>query len=262
MRDVRNRDVQDPSEEVSSPGGAPGTRLAIDHPQYRYPSSRNPYWAKLQAFQGKVFSDNETEAHAGRWREHFPDVARARSGDRKLHVEIGCNAGHVILEWAARDPSGAYVGLDWKFKPIFRGAEKAQKRGLSNLLFFRSHAERLRFMFAPGEIDFLYLFFPDPWPKKSQRKNRFVTAERLRAIAPVLKPGGIFHIKTDHPGYFEWMEKALEEAKDAWRVVERTRDLHQGHPDPLSLQIPDVTLFERLFVRDGIPIQSLKLQRA
>jgi tRNA G46 methylase TrmB len=79
-----------------------------------------------------------------------------------------------------------------------------------------------------------------------------------------MKKGGIFHIKTDHPGYFEWMlehlEIALKEAGLIWEIVEKTHDLHAEHPDAASLQIPDVTLFERLFIKDGIKINSLKLK--
>ncbi|MGZ3689314.1 MAG: tRNA (guanine(46)-N(7))-methyltransferase TrmB, partial [Bdellovibrionota bacterium] len=219
-------------------GTPSANRLPIHHPDYRYPESRNPYWKKLQTLAGRVYSDNETETHRSEWRKRFPDHADY-PGKRELHVELGCNAGHVTVEWAARNPAHAYVGLDWKFKPIFRAAEKGMKRGVGNLLFFRSHNERVPFMFAPGEVDFLYLFFPDPWAKKSQWKNRFVTAERLRQLRPVMRKGGVFHIKSDHAGYFEWMEEHAREVSDVWEITERTGDLHRGHPDPLSLQIPE-----------------------
>jgi hypothetical protein len=46
-----------------------------------------------------------------------------------------------------------------------------------------------------------------------------------------------------------------------WTVEKLTRDLHAGHADPLSLEIPDVTLFEKLFIRKKIPIHSMWLKR-
>lgn len=238
----------------------PSHRLPIQHPDYRYTESRNPYWLKLQEFKGRVFHDNETETHRGHWRERFLD-ATSRPGARELHVELGCSAGHVVTEWARRHPENAYIGVDWKYKMIHKAAEKAVKGKLENLLLFRAHNERVAFMFGPGEVDRLYLFFPDPWPRKSQWKNRFLTERSLRAIAPILRQEtGIFHIKTDHPGYFEWMEEAVKKASDLWEVVERTADLHAGHPAPETLTFPEVTLFERLFIKDQIPIQSLKLR--
>lgn len=237
--------------------------LPVQHPEFRYPESKNPYWQKLKLFSDRVYNDNATETHRGRWRQMFP--AAPAFQPKELHVEIGCNAGHVVLEWAARNPENAYVGIDWKYKPIFWGIEKAVKRTIVNLLFFRAHAERLPFMFEQGEIDFLYLFFPDPWPKKKQWKNRFLTAETLARIAPSVRKGGIFHIKTDHLGYFEWMVEALaqceRESGKLWKVVEETRDLHEGNPRATVLKIPDVTLFERLFIKDGIKINSIKLKR-
>lgn len=207
--------------------------------------------------QGSVYSDNETEKFRGQWRSCFKEVPNAASA--KLHVEIGCNAGHVIVEWAKAHPEDLFIGIDWKFKPIFRGAEKAARRNLKNLIFLRAHAERLPYMFGPGEIDRLYLFFPDPWQKKAQLKNRFVTSERLHEIAKVIKPDGIFHIKTDHRGYFEWMLQAIEKASQSWKVLETSWNLHENHPAPETLTIPEVTLFERLFIKDQLPIHSVKL---
>lgn len=234
-------------------------RLPVEHPDFRYAESKNPYWLKLKEFSTRVFSDNETERHRDHWRELFPN------SPKELHVEVGCNAAHVTLEWAARNPANGYIGIDWKFKPIFWGIEKALKRSISNLLLFRAHAERLPYMFGEGEVDFLYLFFPDPWPRKKQWKNRFLTAKTLAAIARIMRKGGIFHIKTDHSGYFDWMLDALIECEKnsgkLWEVVEQTRDLHEGNPGAAELKIPEVTLFERLFIKDGIKVNSLKLRK-
>lgn len=235
-------------------------RLPIHHPEYRYPPSRNPYWIKLQEFQGTVFCDNEGEVNQGKWREKFQayttDTATTRP---ELHVEIGCNGGHVILEWARANPDKRYIGIDWKFKPIHRAAEKAHQLGLKNILFLRGHAERLPYLFAPGEIDTLALYFPDPWPKKAHMKNRFISTPRLKEIAPLIHKTGLFHIKTDHAGYFDWMIEALAGADDLWETRQMTRNLHQDHPAPRMLQLPEVTLFESIFIRRGLPIHSLKI---
>ena len=247
-------------------------QLPIEHPDYQYRPASNPYWKKIRTqSESLALTDQETEQFAGQWRTRFldsPASTASLSPPRELHVELGCNAGHVTVEWAKANPQHAYVGIDWKFKPIFRAAEKAHKLQLQNLLFFRAHSERLHYMFGPGEIDALYLFFPDPWPKKAHFRNRYVTAARLRNIALAVRPGGLFHIKTDHPGYFEWMLEAIaevvtqhESTPPCWKILSQTRDLHLGHPDPTRLQIPEVTLFEKLFIKDGIPIQSIQLQR-
>ena len=237
------------------------SRLSIQHPDYRYRESPNPYWKKLEALRGRVFIDNDTETHPGKWRETVPAVEKGGSERRPLHVEIGCNYGHVVLEWAARDAGGMFVGIDWKFKGIHRAAEKAMGRGISNVIFFRANVERLRFMFTPGEVDFFYLYFPDPWPKKAHWKNRFVTTDNFRVLHGLLSAGGVLHVKTDHDGYWEWMQKALGAVAGDWEVLECVADLHAGNRDAERLDFPDVTLFEKGFIKEKVPVKSMKLKK-
>jgi tRNA (guanine-N7-)-methyltransferase len=233
-------------------------RLPLFHPDYRYPKSENIYSDKNAALKGRIYSENDTETLRGKWREAFPE--RLRSPQTELHLEIGCNAGHVTVEWAKKNPNRAYIGLDWKFKAIHRGAEKTIKRDIDNLLFFRAHAMRLKYMFGESELDQIAIYFPDPWPKKAHWKHRYINPQQLKDIHQVLKPGGALHIKTDHRGYFDWMEEAIAETKSLWEIHDRTTDLHAGNPNPEKLEIPDVTLFEKLFIKDGIQINSVRLK--
>ena len=237
------------------------SKLPISHPDYTYPPAKNIYAAKNLEFEKTIYSDGQTEKHKGLWRSLFLDAANepAPSPARPLHVEIGCNGGHWILEAASRNPDAAFIGVDWKFKQIHRGAEKAEKRSIKNLIFFRSNSERLKYCFAPEEIDFMYLFFPDPWAKKSQLKNRFFTESRLRELAPLVKKGGIFEIRTDHANYFEWMCEHAEKVKDIWQMSEVTRDRYADHPSPEKLDLGEVTLFEKLFIKDKIKIKRMVL---
>jgi tRNA G46 methylase TrmB len=92
-------------------------------------------------------------------------------------------------------------------------------------------------------------------------KNRFLNEARLRDLHALLAPGGVFHIKTDHAGYFEAMEESIAATRDLWDARERTTDLHGSNPKARELRIPEVTLFERLFIADGKPICSVKLYR-
>ena len=223
-------------------------------PEFKYPPSRNPYWQKLDEFPKRAFGDNRPEELRGKWRSLSPTC-------KALHVEIGCNGGHVLLQWAAHNPNSMYVGVDLKLKQVYRGAEKAEKHKITNAFFARAFAERLHFMFGRSEIDHLYLFFPDPWPKKSQLKNRIFQAAWLERCAEVVRPGGTFWIKTDHAGYAEHMRGVIAECAGTWELTEESHDLHGGNPHARELRIPEVTLFERLFIKDGIPIHSYRLRR-
>lgn len=234
------------------------TRLPVDDPQFRYPESRNPYAQKLREQTAYALTDHDAETCKGRWRERFTP---ARSADTRLTLEIGCNAAHVLSAQAAARPTELFVGLDWKWKAISRGAEKLEKRALTNARLIRGHAERLDYLFAPEEIDTVAVYFPDPWAKKSQLKNRYLTATRLSHFHRLLRPTGTLHIKTDHAGYFDAILEAVEQTQSLWRIESSTRDLHRDHPNPKSLQVPEITVFEGLFIRRGLPIHQIILKK-
>jgi tRNA (guanine-N(7)-)-methyltransferase len=240
---------------------------SVSSPDFKYTPSHNIYWEKLMhpptEMEGLAFTDLQTEAHRGSWRNHFLATKEKASDTHSklpLHVEVGCNAGHVCLEWAKANPDQLYVGIDWKHKQIYRLAEKSAKNKVGNLLAFRANADRLPFMFAPKEIDFLHMFFPDPWSKKAQLKNRTADEQWLRSVAPLLSDKGYFHIKTDHAVYYEFIRENIAKLSDIFDVIEETRDLHAGNPKAHLLTIPAVTLFERLFIKDGLPIHSIKIK--
>jgi tRNA (guanine-N7-)-methyltransferase len=239
---------------------------SVSSPEFRYAPSKNIYWEKLknlpEDLRGLAFTDHDTETHRGSWRKAFRSTQQKEMGsETPLHVEIGCNAGHVCLEWAKQNPNALYIGIDWKFKQIYRLAEKSKKFQVGNLLAFRANADRLPFMFEQGEIDYLHMFFPDPWPKKAQKKNRTADREWLLSIAPLISEKGYFHLKTDHAEYFEFILENLNSLSDTYEILEMTRDLHAGNPNAKLLTIPAVTLFERLFIKDGLPIHSVKVRR-
>lgn len=220
-------------------------------PLPRYATSANPYADRLK--QAHVLANEETEQWAGKWRERL-----GLSQQVELHAELGCNAGHVIREWAKARPECGFIGIDWKYKQVFRGFDKGQKASLHNLTFLRAKAQRLEHVFAPGELTSLSVFFPDPWPKKRHHKHRYLRADWMTAVHSRIQPGGLLHIKTDHRGYFDEMVEAVQNTP--WTLELLSYDLHANHPDPSLLKIPDVTLFERLFIDKGLPIHALKLR--
>ena len=49
----------------------------------------------------------------------------------------------------------------------------------------------LRHLFGSGEVEELWTFFPDPWPKKRHHKRRLVTPEFAALAASRLRPDGV-----------------------------------------------------------------------
>ena len=95
-----------------------------------------------------------------------------RINGRPLHLEIGCGKGAFVCQMAARHPEIDFVAVEVVRNVIVMAMEKAVAAGLTNVRFISCDARMLEEIFAPGEVDRVYLNFSDPWPKTRQHKRR------------------------------------------------------------------------------------------
>ena len=56
----------------------------------------------------------------------------------------------------------------------------------------------------------VYIFFPDPWPKKKHHKRRLINEKFCEALVRILNQDGEFLFKTDHEEYFEESMNTLQ----------------------------------------------------
>jgi len=94
----------------------------------------------------------------------------------------------------------------------------------------------------------MHINFPDPWSKKSRRKNRILSAEFLSVMLPLFRSNGELLFKTDHLEYFETVTEILQQLK-TYKIVEHTSDLHNSEYNENNI----LTEFEMLFKSKGNP---------
>ncbi len=216
-----------------------------------YRSSRNPYAARFDEFRSSRphgLKDHDTEAYRGRWREFF-----GKPRDAFLHVELGAYHGETSLRIAEENPNQIFIGIEWKFKICYKAAAKARAQNQDNLCFLRANMSRLPWMFAPGEIDQVAIFFPDPWSKFSQNKWRVLHEGFFRTLGNLLSEGKSLLIKTDHADYASYIAESIAVA-GCFDLMEKNR------ADTAFAKIP-ATPFERIFRAQGLPIHSFALVR-
>ena len=184
---------------------------------------------------------------AGRWAETFGRTA-------PLHIEIGVGKGDFLTELAARNPGVNYVGLEAQQGVLYFAACKAPERGLKNIRLLVFDAAHLTELFAPGEVDRIYLNFSDPWPKKRHAKRRLTSEVFLMRYRAVLRADGEIHFKTDNEGLFSYSLETME--RRGWQLSHVTHDLHAlAEPDNI------MTEYERKFSARGAKIGRLIARR-
>jgi tRNA (guanine-N7-)-methyltransferase len=212
----------------------------------------NPYHDRLANFDDFVMRDNEAEAHAGNWNR---DVFKREA---PIEVEIGTGYGHFMIEHCQKHPEVNFVGLDHRFKRSFNLAKKLGEIEHKSFRYLRARGERLQFVFGPEEVSKIYYFFPDPWPKNRHHKKRLFQKNFLDTAHKILEKGGEIHVKTDHDGYFEWMQQFLEN-EDRFEKVMYTTDLRKELPEHFLASFQ--TKFEKIFLQQGINIKAMVLKK-
>lgn len=161
--------------------------------------SKNPYAIKLKEFPEFVFNEAEAFQFKNNWKKFSP------SNSSKTIFEIGCSNSTFLQNIAKKNKQNLYIGCDWKYKIIHKGATKIVRDQVANVKLWRGNVLEFENVFGENELDEVWVLFPDPWAKKSQIKNRLLIPEFFLKMAPILKNKGKIIFKTDHPGYFQWV---------------------------------------------------------
>ncbi|MFF8960474.1 tRNA (guanosine(46)-N7)-methyltransferase TrmB [Streptomyces sp. NPDC014894] len=121
-------------------------------------------------------------------------------------LEIGFGMGEATALMGAADPGTGILAVDVHTPGQGNLLGLAEKHGLSNIRVANGDAIiLLREMLAPGSLDGVRVYFPDPWPKKRHHKRRLIQPEFLTLAAAALRPGAVLHCATDWEPYAEQM---------------------------------------------------------
>lgn len=164
---------------------------------------------------------------------------------RPLEVEVGCGRGRFLTGRAAADPDCIHLGIERMRERVNVFDGKTRRLGLTNAHVVRLEALYTFWYLLPAHrARTVYVFFPDPWPKKKHHSHRLFGPLFLRALRKRLMVGGKLEFATDHEEYFQTVESCF--AADAH--FERVAPMERG---------PEAwTEFETLFRGKGLPIHA------
>ena len=161
----------------------------------------------------------EPAALKGNWRSLKQDA-------EALWVEVGCGKGKFTAETAQANPDVLLIAVERCREAMVVAMEKAREMGLKNVYYIDMDVANMEEIYAGGEIDRLFINFPDPWPRKKNAKRRLTHRTFLDKYCRVIKEGGEIHYKTDNAPRFEY---SVEEfAACGLEVKNLTRNLHEN----------------------------------
>lgn len=204
---------------------------------------------------------NET-SYRGKWAQEI------FQNENPVHIEIGMGKGHFLLTLAEQNPDINYIGIERYSSVLLRAVEKLQAASEvpdstlqfphhGNLRFICMDAALIDTVFAPREVERIYLNFSDPWPKTRHAPRRLTSPEYFKRYDHILKSGGQIEFKTDNKILFDFSEETIN-ASDIWKITAITRDLHH---DIVMNAGNIMTEYEEKFSSMNNPICKLTAKR-
>ena len=195
----------------------------------------------MPIIEESLYVEHDPKACRGKWAARF-------GNDNPVRIEVGMGKGKFITALAKLNPDINYVGIERADSVLFRALQKQQELQLPNLVLLFLNADELALVFAPGEVDRIYLNFSDPWPKDRHAMRRLTSSRYLNIYRQILKKTGRIEFKTDNRGLFDY---SLESAPAAgWSVTGVTYDLHNSEFAEGNV----MTEYEERFSAEGNPI--------
>ena len=172
-----------------------------------------------------------------------------------LKLEIGFGMGDFLIAMALRESQSNFVGIDFSQNGIQKLLAQIQARKLKNIrVVYGDVREKIPLLFQDGELDTVYINFPDPWPRKRHFKRRLIKPAVVKLVAIKLAPAGNIYLATDSEPYALEMLEYLN-AEPLLQNMNRESDCFAERD-----HLPK-TKYEKSFIYAGDKIHYLEYSR-
>ncbi len=184
----------------------------------------------------------------GKWKETF------FKNENDIILEVGCGKGEYSIALAQQFPQKNFIGIDRKGARLWRGCKDVVEQNLKNVAFIRSKIEDIEYFFAENEVSEIWITFPDPQPKKSNR--RLTSPKFIEKYKKILKSNSFIHLKTDSRLLYKYtIETAFNED---WKIIENIESIYKQSENPLLKEIQ--TFYEKKWLAENSIISYLKFK--
>jgi len=186
--------------------------------------------------------------HKGKWRTHF------FKNENPIVLELGCGKGEYSVGLGEKYPHKNFIGVDVKGARLWRGCKTSNENNMSNVAFIRAKIQHIESFFEVGEVDEIWITFPDPQPKNSKQNKRLTSQAFLDRYAKISKLGTVFHLKTDNEPLFDYTMEVIEENQHQLIVGVKNIYNKSGFEEVKAIK----THYEKLFSDQGYHINYLE----
>lgn len=167
--------------------------------------------------------------------------------DKPIVLELACGKAEYTIYLAEHFRDRNYIGIDLKGNRIWKGAKYALKNKMLHVRFIRMLIDHLPDYFEQGEVDEIWITFPDPHLRESRSKQRLTSPKFLEIYRKILKPGSIIHLKTDSDLLYEFTLETIEE--EGCEITKKVDDIYSEEPE--NELLTHQTFYEKKHLKAG-----------
>ena len=181
----------------------------------------------------------------GRWHTFFKN-------NHPIVLELGCGRGEYTIGMANMFADKNFIGIDRKGARMWKGSKEAIEKKMDNVAFLRAQIDMLNHYFDAGEIDEIWITFPDPQPKKVNK--RMTCQKYLNLYSLFLKKNGTVNLKTDSRMLYDFTLETIQTSQ--YTLIQNISDIYalSSVPDILKIQ----TYYEKMWLEQGYRIQYIQ----
>lgn len=176
----------------------------------------------------------------GKWKDFFKN-------ENPITLELACGRGEYTVGMSALYPNRNFIGVDLKGNRIYNGALECLNKNYTNAAFLRTQIDKLDQYFLPGEVNEIWITFPDPQLRTSRAKKRLTHPRFLRLYQQILQPGSNIHLKTDSPELYQFTR--LMAGLYELEIQDSSEDLYARTENPVEIYIK--THYEKLDIAES-----------
>ncbi len=141
----------------------------------------------------------------------FPDPAAA-AGWAPTVLDIGFGYGESLVEVGRSRPEARVLGVDVHSPGQLRAMDRLVEAGLEWVRVLPADVTALLPLLAPGSLELVQAFHPDPWPKRRHAGRRLLQEPLVARLAELLAPDGVLHVVIDDDTYAASVREAAAAA--------------------------------------------------
>ena len=145
-------------------------------------------------------------------------TTKALSTDFQINLEVGFGNGENLLHMAEQNPRQIFIGCEVHRPGIGHALLEITKRDIRNVIIVDGDAIDFMTRCFRSSLNCVYVFFPDPWPKKKHHKRRLINSEYLNLLGHAFHDFGRLYFATDVESYFQEV-LGLVEAMRGWKSL-------------------------------------------